>query len=108
MSGPDLKALAAGLKECPTQDERITKKRFLETWNSFKTITPEQGDEIIPAVVAAVILHDEEGFIGCLLNQAEQAQLVALSKVAWERYLQRTNPPNKLGNLIAAALKETT
>ena len=106
MTSPGLLALAAKLKNCPTQDERITQQRFIQTWNSFKTITPEQGDKITPAVVAAVVLYDEEVF-GCLLNQAEQARFVSLSRMAWEQYLQRTNPPNKLGNLIAAALKES-
>jgi len=98
--------LVAKLKACPTQDDRITKKRFLESWNSFKTIAPEQGDEITPAVVVGVILYDDEVF-ACLLNEAEHAQLIALSRIAAERYLQRTNPPNKLGNVIAASLKES-
>jgi hypothetical protein len=53
-----------------------------------------------------VILYDEEMF-ACLLTKAEHAQLIALSRTAQARYLQRTNPPNKLGNLIAAAVKET-
>jgi uncharacterized NAD(P)/FAD-binding protein YdhS len=102
-----LMPLMTKLKGCPSQDERITQKRLIESWNSFKTTTPEQGDEITPALVLGVILYDEEVF-ACLLTGAEHAQLTALSRVAHERYLQRTHPPNKLGNLIAEAIKEST
>lgn len=41
-----------------------------------------------------------------LLNEAERSQMIALAKLALERYRQKNNPPNKLGKIIAAALKE--
>ena len=93
------------LRECPSRDERITEKRLADTWSRLKEITPEHGDTITPAVVAGVILYHPQTF-ALLLNDAEQAQLQALGKVALERYLQLTNPPNILGKTIAAALKE--
>ena len=34
--------------------------------------------------------------------------MAALAEMALERYRQKTNPPNKLGKIIAAALKEST
>jgi hypothetical protein len=57
------------------------------------------------AVLAGVILQDEP--FARLLNEAERAQLAALAKAALERYQQRTHPPNKLGKIIAAAIKES-
>jgi hypothetical protein len=54
-----------------------------------------------------VILYDKEQFAP-LLNEAELAQMLALADKALERYQQRTHPPNKLGKIIAAALKEST
>ena len=94
------------LKACPTQDDRITTKRLLETWDSFKQIAPEHGDTISSAMLAGLILYDPETFAS-LLTAAEQEQLITLGLVALERYQTRTNPPNKLGQLLAATLKET-
>ena len=65
----------------------------------------ERGTEPAPAVIAGLVLHDEN--IARLLNVTERAQLLALSTVALERYQEKTNPPNKLGKTIAASLKET-
>ena len=78
---------------------------LLETWKSFGATDLERGDQITPAVVVGLILYDQETF-GCLLDETERAQLVALGKVALERYQQKTNPPNKLGKTLAASLKE--
>ena len=57
--------------------------------------------------MVGVILYDPETFAP-LLNEAEHTQLQSLGQSALERYLQLTNPPNKLGKTIAAALKEQT
>ena len=98
--------LVTRLKACPAQDDRLTTKRLLETWASFKQIAPEHGDSISSAMMAGLILYDPETFAS-LLTPAEQEQLITLGLVALERYQARTNPPNKLGKLIAAAVKET-
>jgi hypothetical protein len=97
--------LVAKLKVCPSHDNSLSEKMLIETWGSFKQLAPEHGDEITPAIMAGLILYDEEQFAH-LLNEAERLQMAALAKVALERYRQKTNPPNKLGKIIAAALKE--
>jgi hypothetical protein len=103
--GPLLQ-LVQKLKACPTCDDRVTAKRLLATWDCFKTLAPERGDTITPALLVGVILYDPETFAP-LLTGGEHVQLAALGKVALERYLQLSNPPNQLGKTLFAALKET-
>ena len=55
-------------------------------------------------VMAALVLHDDR--FRSLLNPSEQEQLHALIQLALDRYEQQTNPPNKLGKLIAGLIKE--
>ena len=97
--------LMARLKACPARDHRLSEKRLIETWGRCKQIALEPGDAITPAIMAGVILHDPESYAP-LLSAAEHAQLQALGKAALERYLQSTNPPNKLGKLIAGIIKK--
>jgi hypothetical protein len=99
--------LVEELKACGSRDHRFSEKLLVETWNGLKQTDPEHGDEITPAVMAGLVLADEEDFAQ-LLNEAERSQMIVLAKVALERYRQKTNPPNKLGKIIAAALKEKT
>ena len=100
-----LAPLFAKLRVCPSQDSRFSEKLLLETWRGFKQSALEQGNEPTPAIIVALILHDTELFAQ-LLNVAERSQLAVLARLALERYQQKTNPPNKLGKLIAAALKD--
>ena len=97
--------LVAQLKACPTQDSSFSEKLLLEAWERFKHTGWDRGTEPAPAVMAALVLHDEN--IARLLNTAERMQLLALSTVALERFQEKTNPPNQLGKSIAASLKET-
>lgn len=99
--------LLAKLKACPVLDNSLSEKKLIETWGCFKQLAPEHGDEITPAMMAGLVLYDQEQFAQ-LLNEAERSQLVALARVALERYQQKTHPPNKLGKILAAALKEAT
>jgi len=98
--------LLAQLKNCPAHENGFTRKELIATWNSFKGIIPEHGDEITPAMMAGLLLFDEEQFAQ-LLNEAEHSQLAALAKMALERFTEKSNPPNKLGKTIAAAMKES-
>lgn len=98
--------LVAQLKACPTQDSSFSEKFLLEAWERFKHRGWDRGTEPTPAVMAGLILHDES--TARLLNPAERVQLLALSTVALERYLEKSNPPNQLGKTIAASLKEST
>ncbi len=97
--------LVARLKACPTQDSSFSEKLLLEAWERFKHTGWDRGTEPTPAVMAALVLHDEN--LARLLNAAERTQLLALSTVALEHYQQKTNPPNQLGKTIAASLKES-
>jgi len=99
--------VVAMLEACPSLDTSFSEKMLVETWNGFKQIDPKHGDEITPAIMAGLVLYDEEDFAQ-VLNEAERSQMAALAKLALERYQQKTNPPNKLGKIIAAALKETS
>ena len=97
--------LVAALKECPAQDNRFSRKKLLESWGGFRQVDPENEDEITPAVLAGLVLYDEKQFAS-LLNEAERAQLAAVSKAALERFQAKIHPPNKLGKTMAAAVKE--
>lgn len=109
MTTPDktgvLLPLVQQLKACPSRRDGVTVKRLNETWACFRTIAPEQGDTITPAVLVGLILYDPEMFAS-LLNTAEHAQLLVLGKTALEHYEQQLHPPNHLGKIIAEALKE--
>ena len=100
-----LRLLVAQLKACPTQDSSFSDRLLDEAWERFKHTGCNRGTEPTPAVMAALVLHDEN--LARLLNAAERVQLLALSEAALERYQQKTNPPNQLGKTIAASLKET-
>ena len=104
-SSGSLLPLVTQLKACPTQDASFSEKLLIEAWERFKYTGWDRGTEPTPAVMAALVLHDEN--TARLLNPAERVQLLALSTVALERYLERTNPPNQLGKTIAASLKES-
>lgn len=97
--------LVAKLKACPAHDNSLSGELLSKTWERFKQRAWEPDDEVTSAVMAGVILYDES--FAQLLNEAERSQMAALARVALERYQQKTNPPNKLGKIIAAALKET-
>jgi hypothetical protein len=107
MNHETLLPLVARLRACPTQASHISEKRLRETWKGFTQTDLEHGDERTPAILAALILYDDEPWVG-LLNEVERSQLFALAKVASERYQQIAHPPNKLGKTIAASLKEAT
>ena len=96
--------LVTQLRACPSEDSSFSEKLLLESWERFKHTGWERGTDPVPAVMAGLILHDEQ--VARLLNVAERAQLLALGTVALERYQEKTNPPNKLGKTIAASLKE--
>lgn len=99
--------LVAKLRTCPSRNSGFSDKMLIETWENFKQLDLEHGDELVPSIMAGLILYDKEQFAP-LLNEVEQAQMLALAAKALERFQQLTHPPNKLGNVIAAALKEST
>ena len=97
--------LVRNLKLCPTLESRIQPKRLHETWSSFRRLDPEHGDEVTPAMLVALILHDEELF-GELLNETERSQLVTIAETAMQQYELAIKPKNQVGQLLAATIKE--
>ena len=95
------------LKTCPAHDHGFSQKLLVATWDSLRQTDLEHGDELTPSIMAGLVLFDDEQFAQ-LLNEAEHAHLTALARTALERFNEKSNPPNKLGKTIAAALKEKT
>lgn len=95
------------LTTCPSRDDRITEKRLIETWNCLREINLQQGAEVTPSILIAVVLYDDEQFAE-LLNEAEHTQLFALARAVFDRYKQFTQPANLLGKTMAASLKESS
>jgi hypothetical protein len=104
MTNEKLLPLVAKLKDCPAHDPGITREMFLECWNELRREDIEHLIKPTVPVMAALILHDDR--FARLLNPAEQEQLHALINLAIDRYGQKTNPPNKLGKLIAGIIKK--
>lgn len=97
-----LRPLLALLRQCPTRDESFTHALLTESWNRLRNesvlTTPS------PAIMAALVLNDRT--LGRLLTSSEHEQLLELAELAIERYRERNNAHNHVGNLIAAILKE--
>jgi hypothetical protein len=88
----------------PSCERDITHQLIADSWTHLRCETLNQDDAPSPAIMAALLLNNT--IIAQLLTKAEQEQLIALVDLAIERYEHRTNPHNKLGNLIAGILKE--
>ena len=106
MSTKSLLSLVARLQDCPAHETTVSRERFLECWDDL------QREDVSPLlaptlpVMAALILNSEDDAFGQLLNDAERGQLQSLVKLALDRYEQQTNPPNKLGRLLAGSIKK--
>jgi hypothetical protein len=97
--------LVTKLKSCSTQHNGFSKELVRGAWEGFKDAW-RPGSKVTPAVIAALVIHN--GTFGLLLDEAENAQILALSKLALERFEQKSNPPNKLGKALAAILEIPT
>jgi hypothetical protein len=97
-------AIVATLKACPSHHASVSRERFIEAWAELcrEDVTPFIKPTV--PVMAALLLHDDR--FRSLLNPSEQEQLHVLIQLAQDRYEQQTNPPNKLGKLIAGLIKE--
>jgi hypothetical protein len=94
--------LALKLRACPTQNSRFSQELLRERWECFNEGW-RPGNILLPSVIAALTIHDKD--FAQLLNEAERAQMLALSKLALERFEENTNPPNKFGKTLAAILE---
>jgi hypothetical protein len=101
MNNETLLPLLARLKACPAHNTFVSRELFLECWEALRRedVTPLRKPTV--AIMGALLLHDHR-----LLNATEQEQLHALVNLALDRYEQQTNPPNKLGKLIAGIIKK--
>jgi hypothetical protein len=104
MNNDTLLPLLAKLKSCPAHDASVSREAFLAGWDVLRRedLTPFLKPTL--PVMAALLVNDAQ--FKQLLNAAEQAQLLALVNLAIDRYDEKTNPPNKLGKLIAGSLKQ--
>ena len=102
-----LRGLVQRLQACPTLDTNLNPKLLAETWSAMRRLDPEHGDDVTPALLAALILFDDESF-GSLLSDTERLQLAALARTALDRYQLKINPTNQPGKLMAVSLKEVT
>ena len=98
-------AIVATLRACPAQHASVSRERFIAGWAELcrEDVTPFIKPTI--PVMAALVLHDDR--FASLLNSSERDQLDALIQLALDRYEQQTNPPNKLGRLIADCVRAT-
>jgi hypothetical protein len=96
--------LAGLLAQCSSRDGRATSEIVGEAWDELRQVSFKQMDEPSSAVIAAVMINNK--VIGEILAPAEHKELLRLARLAQQRYQERTNPPNKVGNLIAGILKE--
>ena|ERR1043165_9956008 len=94
--------LVAKLNSCPTHDNGFSKELVRDAWEGFKDAW-RPGNNLTPTVIAALVIHNST--FARLLDEAERAQLLALSNVALERFKEKTNPPNKLGKTLATILE---
>ncbi len=97
--------LALQLKACPTDDNRVSIELVRDAWEGFRDAW-RPGSSLTPTIIAALVIHN--GNFALLLDEAENAQILALSKLALERFEQKSNPPNKLGKTLAAILEIPT
>ncbi len=104
MNNETLSPLLARLKACPAHNTNVSRERFLECWEALRRedVTPLRKPT--PPIMAALLLHDHR--FARLLNLTELEQLRVLVKMALDRYEQQTNPPNKLGKLIAGIIQK--
>ena len=104
MSTKSLLSLMARLQECPAHEVIVSRELFLECWDELQREDVSHLLAPTPPIMAALVLADER--FALLLNGAEQAQLRSLVTLARDRYEQQTNPPNKLGRLLAGIIKK--
>ena len=99
-----LQPLVARLKACPAQASTLSREVFIARWDELcrEDVTPFSNPTI--PVLAALILTDER--FAALLNEPDRAQLRSLVRLALDRYEQQTNPPNKLGKLLADIIQK--
>lgn len=107
MSAKDsFQQLVRNLKLSPTLEIGITPKLVNEIWDCMRNIKPQQGDEVTPAMLVALILFDEESFAE-LLTEEQLDQLHIVAGQAKQQYELAIKPKNQVGQLLATTIKES-
>ena len=106
MSAKDsFQLLVRNLKLSPTLETGITTKLVQEIWDCMRDIKPQQGDEVTPAMLVALILFDEESFAD-LLTDDQLNQLHIIAGQVMQNYETAIKPKNQVGQLLATTIKE--
>jgi hypothetical protein len=100
-----LRPLVERLRACPARDESISHEVLVESWDRLRNESLNHITKPSPAIMAALVLNDRT--LGQLLAGGEYEELLALARLAVERYEQRASPRHRIGNVIVATLKES-
>lgn len=104
MNTKSLIPLVARLKACPAHNTGVSRELFIESWDALRREDVAPLRKPTAAIMGALLLHDHR--FARLLNVTEQERLRTLVNAALDRYEQQTNPPNKLGKLIAGIINK--
>jgi hypothetical protein len=97
-----LKVLAAQLGRCSSGSTHGFRETAAEAWEDLRN--QRLPSKPSASIVAALVIEDP--MVGQLLTFPEREELLRLANAAMDRYDRRSNPSNKVGNLIAGVLKE--
>ena len=104
MNQPSLQSLVTAPKQCPSHEASVSREMFLVSWDDLRREETEHLINPTLPIMAALVLSDDR--FKQLLNGTENNQLTELARIALARYEQQTNPPNKLGKLMAGIIKK--
>jgi hypothetical protein len=104
MKDKPLLPLITKLKTCPSHDRPVSRESFIECWDVLKREEVEHLAAPTKPIMAALILNDSR--FSQLLDEPQNTQLTELVEIAIEKYREQTNPPNKLGRLIAGIINK--
>jgi hypothetical protein len=91
------------LTSCPSRDSEGLRKSVEDWWEALRARKFNDLGNAKRAVLAAVIVN---GCPSLALERPEHKELLRLADLALQKFEGRAQPKNKVGNLIAGALKE--
>jgi hypothetical protein len=91
------------LTNCPSRDSEGLHKSVEDSWEALRNRKFNDLGNAKRAVLAAVIIH---GCPSLAIERADHRELFRLADLLLQRFEERANPKNKVGHLIADALKE--
>lgn len=98
--------LVQNLRLRPTLKPSLTPRQLHEIWSCFRRLDPEHGDDVTPAMLAGLILFDEETFAG-LVTEEQLDQLHIIAGQVMQQYELAIKPKNQVGQLLATTIKES-